>query len=567
MTELKVNSSELQINSSPADALEKYLGDPRNPKSPISVESLISSDLEEKFPDGSVGILNNWGVSKWFVPKNLGGELVSMADSSHLMRAISRRDLTLAIAYGKTYLGSVPVWLAGTPSMQISLADFVIGGGAVCLALTERQHGADLLNIDTGAELIGEHYSISGEKWLINNASRAGRITILAKERARSGPRSLSLLHFSKDDIVGNYKNLSKEHTLGIRAADISGFALTNALVGKDALLGEAGSGFEIIIKSLQLTRVSCCALSLGAGDHAVRIASAYIRSRYIYHRLAIDIAMVRRRLSRAALMVLIADALSTWAFKIADHNPELLVTASPVAKIMVPFLVQRAIDECEYVLGSRSYIMGSGITAPFQKISRDHRLVALFDGSTTVNLQSLIVQFRSLAAGFDKPHEPPEALFKGPNINCGLDALRLMPGTKTQDPVWSIYRSSLFTQLPQDLCKALERLHLFTKALHADMKNPVHGSIPSGAGSFSVAWRYCLAYSAASLVHAILEAPESLDAWGGSRWVIAAIDLLCNFHQNYIDSLEIDLIPELMNCLEDKKLLSLDRPAVADSL
>ncbi len=559
--------AELQINLSAAHILEKYLGDPRDAKSRISIESLLLSDTEEEFPQSSVDVLNDWGVAKWFVPKRLGGELVSMADSAHVMRAISRRDLTLAIAYGKTYLGAVPVWFSGTPTTQVSLADFVIGGGSVCLALTEREHGADLLNIDTNVTMSGANYIISGEKWLINNASRAGRITVLARDIEKSGPRSLSLFHFSKDMIDGNCKSLPKERTLGIRAADISGFNLTNATVGKDSLLGEMGGGFELIIKSLQLTRVSCCALSLGAGDHAVRIALSYIRNRYIYNRFAIDITMVRRRLSRAILMVLIADALSNWAFKVADCSPERLVTASPVAKVMVPFLIQRAIDECEYVLGSRSYIISSDITAPFQKINRDHRLVALFDGSTTVNLQSLIVQFRSLAIGFDKPYTEFELFSENPSIDYALDALRLMPGTKTPDPIWSIYAASSLSRLPSDICEALVRLRAFTEALHRDMKDPAYAHIPSGVKSFSVAWRYCLAYSAASLVQAILNMPASLDAWGGSGWAIAAIDLLCNFHRNSIDSLEIDLVPQLIDCLDGKRLFSLDQSAIVDSL
>lgn len=90
------------------------------------------------------------------------------------MRAVARRDLTVAVAHGKTFLGAVSVWVGGTRRQAEELAGLVMDGAAVSWGLTERDHGSDLMAGETVARPDTDGYLVSGEKWLINNASRGG---------------------------------------------------------------------------------------------------------------------------------------------------------------------------------------------------------------------------------------------------------------------------------------------------------------------------------------------------------------------------------------------------------
>src|SRR5262245_6899432 len=100
------------------EALEQHLGDPLDASRSSSFHQAVQNDDAEHYPDGFVGTLLDWGLRKHFVPAQEGGRLTSLEELSALSRALSRRDLTTAIAQGVSFLGSVPIWQAGTPAQR-----------------------------------------------------------------------------------------------------------------------------------------------------------------------------------------------------------------------------------------------------------------------------------------------------------------------------------------------------------------------------------------------------------------------------------------------------------------
>lgn len=81
-----------------------------------------------------------------------------------------------------------------------------------------------------------------------------------------SGTRGYSLLLVDKDLLAeGSHTCLPAAKTHGIRGADISGIAFDGAVVPASALIGEEGEGIETVLRSLQITRTICAALSVGA--------------------------------------------------------------------------------------------------------------------------------------------------------------------------------------------------------------------------------------------------------------------------------------------------------------
>src|SRR5205807_7571523 len=121
-----------------------------------------------------------------------GGKLASIEEAAALQRMISRRDLTTAIALGQSFLGSVAVWLAGSTKQRQRLAQILRGGGLTALALTEEEHGSDLLAAEVSAP------PLSGRKWLINNATRAEALTVFARTDPQGGLTGFSLFLLDK---------------------------------------------------------------------------------------------------------------------------------------------------------------------------------------------------------------------------------------------------------------------------------------------------------------------------------------------------------------------------------
>jgi alkylation response protein AidB-like acyl-CoA dehydrogenase len=179
------------------------------------------------------------------------------------MRMVARRDLTVAIAHGKTFLGSFAVWLAGSPEQQTALQALIRSGKAISLALTEEAHGSDLVATELLATIDANgDYVLSGEKWLINNATRGMALSLITRIVGGRYNGSVAMFFVEKDKLEqGSCKQLPKNFTHGIRGADISGIAFLNSKIAGNALIGRPNDGLAIVLKLLQATRTGCTSL------------------------------------------------------------------------------------------------------------------------------------------------------------------------------------------------------------------------------------------------------------------------------------------------------------------
>ncbi|MGQ4331736.1 acyl-CoA dehydrogenase family protein, partial [Streptomyces hayashii] len=253
---------------------------------PFSGRRTAELDATEAFPDQECALLDAAGLPSAYVPTRLGGSPGGLPDLVDALREVAARDLTTAVAHGKTFLGSLSVWVAGTEEQQRALAALVLDEHTVVAwGLTEPGIGSDLLAAElTAVPTPDGGWRLSGEKWPINNATRGRLVCVLARTGPQGGPRGFSLFLVDKSTLpYGAWQPLPKEATHGIRCADISGIRLNDAPVPADALIGGIGDGLGIVLNALQLTRTACVALSLGAGEHALRLAAEFAAERALY--------------------------------------------------------------------------------------------------------------------------------------------------------------------------------------------------------------------------------------------------------------------------------------------
>ena len=307
-----------------AERLEAFLGDPADPDALFGYAACAAVDDTEDFPTEACAALDAYGVPRHYVPARYGGLLTSYEDAVQLARVIARRDLTVAIGHGKTYLGAASVWVAGTADQARQLGRAITAGVPVSWGLTERGHGSDLLAGEMTAEPTADGFAVTGEKWLINNATRAGLICTLVRTRNGGGARGFSLLLIDKRQLGDTELTcLPKVTTIGIRGADISGFALNAASVPRTALVGPEGAGLEIVLKGLQLTRTMCAGLSLGAADHALQLSTGFVVERELYGRSLLALPLARQTLAECYADHLLAEELPLFAARVSTRRPE----------------------------------------------------------------------------------------------------------------------------------------------------------------------------------------------------------------------------------------------------
>jgi len=382
-----------------AAGLERALGDPFGASGPFTFQAALEADERESFPEAAVAGLIEWGYLERMIPAEQGGQFESFEEAVALQRCVSRRDLTAAIALGQTFLGSVPVWLAGTADQKAAQAAILRSGGLAALALTEEQHGADVLASEVRVDPARPgRVKLTGTKWLINNGTRARSLAVFAREGAAEGLGGFSIFAVDKQSLDGeSFSPLPKQRTHGIRGADISGIEFRGAELAESARLGPVGSGAELLLQTLQITRIGCCGFSLGAADTGLASATSFALGRKIYGARAWDLPHAQATLGAAFVDLLVCECVTTAAARAVQAAPEQLSLISAVAKSFVPVQIDQLLRSCAVVLGARHHLR-QGPHAAFQKLLRDAAVVSLFDGSLPVNLDALGTQLLRVA-------------------------------------------------------------------------------------------------------------------------------------------------------------------------
>jgi alkylation response protein AidB-like acyl-CoA dehydrogenase len=377
--------------------LEKALGDPFRATDALGFAHALRLDEREEFPEEAASTLDALGLCAMYVPEALGGRLASFEHLAASLCSVARRDLTLAIGHGKTVLGSQPVFLAGDPAIARLVADRVLAGEPIALALTERHAGADLLACRTEASPRQGGYALSGEKWLVNNATRASALSVFARTSPREGPRGFSMLFADKGETEGAHRHLPKIRTHGIRGADISGIRYDDARCTHPPLGGE-GAGLPAVLKTFCITRTLVASLAVGALDTAIRIVLRFARERALFGTTVVGIPHARAVLARAIADLLTCEAASLAGARVLQCAPEQAAFWSSVLKYAVPVTVERAMRDLAVVFGARHYLREGDAAGAFQKIERDVALLGVFDGSTLVNLHAVALHGRLFA-------------------------------------------------------------------------------------------------------------------------------------------------------------------------
>ncbi|MFI6345317.1 acyl-CoA dehydrogenase family protein [Streptomyces sp. NPDC050560] len=530
-----------------AESLEGHLGDPDDPRRPFSYARCLELDEKEEFPAEICAQLDSWGVPDYYVPAEHGGRLENYEQILHLVRTLARRDLTVAIGHGKTYLGGVCVWVSGTPEQARRLGGDIRAGLPVSLGLTERAHGSDLLAGEVSGDAGPAGWRVDGEKWLINNATRGTLLALLTRTDPDAGPRGFSVLLVDKRELAeGTYTHLDKNRTHGIRGADISGISFDGALVPRSALVGAVGGGVETVLKALQLTRTMCASLSLGAADHALAIGLDFAEERTLYGRQLADLPQARHVLVTAAADALAHEALALVASRqVHTATAELSVTAA-VTKYLLPSGTERVLADLTRLLGARAFLKGVYAGGMFQKVERDHRIVGLFDGNTLVNLNSVVNQFRSLVrayrrgrgdlAGANAAYDLAAPL--APLDPAGLSLVARQGSGVTASlagSVAEVRRRAAADPALAGLADAAQRALAATGRVHDEMERhqDALGDVPPAA--FETARRYALCYAAAaclglwtrSVDTVLAAAGPTAPLWRDGVWARTALDRL----------------------------------------
>jgi len=368
------------------------------------------------------------------------------------------------------------------------------------------EYGAEPGHAEVLAERVTDGYRLTGSSWPLANATGARFITVLARTGRPGDMRGYSLLLVRGDEEPRPQTETSSH---GPRGADVSGINFAGTFVPGSALIGEEGGGVETLLRALQLNRTVSSAFSLGAGEHALRLVAASDALRDPESPL-IEQRFVRSALARCAGLLAAAEACAVLTARSAHCLTGELSVLSAAIKGLTQAVVGAVLEELAELLALCPE--PGGIDRAFQRIRRDHRVLAFLDGSATSARNALIRRFPLLVSGF------LHGKVDRPNLARAVDlGTPVGPLDRSRLTHRSILGCSAVQSLPElarnlaieaddgyaasALVRHARELTWLADELHARCAEVAPGPFPS-AEAYDLAAAYELLYAGAAVLH-----------------------------------------------------------------
>lgn len=370
---------------------------------PSSVAALRAGQEAGEYPAGLVAAAHRLG---------LGRLLTDEADVFRLcaLNALTASvDGTLAITLGVNALALLPVHLGAAPELRRRVFDRVERGACSSMLLTELDHGSNLLRNQARATADGDDFRLTGEKHLINGATRHDLLISLMRTASSEGLAfgDFTLFVVERDDTV---EALPRWSTLPMRGADIAGVRFHGTRVPRSAVIGKVGDGFSLVQQTLSLSRGGISGLASGCASGSLALARQYARARDVYGAPIADLDAIADHLVRHAELDLAAACMAIKATVAANTLGIGAAVYTAAAKLACCALAEEAVDQGRRVVSSRALLTDQ----PYERFVRDVLLFGVFDGTSHLMLQDLGLRLPQLAKrrADDPPPLPQVAAF-----------------------------------------------------------------------------------------------------------------------------------------------------------
>lgn len=373
--------------------LEQRLGDPTDADNPCGFAAARRRDERAEFPRALSDACGP-ELRTSFVPSESGGTLTTLDETLAMVRVAGRRDVTVMPATMFSITATGCVLLAGDERQRTRVLELIRSGGSVGFALSEPEHGSDLLaNTCALTAVDGGGWRLDGRKWMVGLGARADAVLVVARSGGR-GPAAFSavLLEGSPWRVAGAGEAAG---LAGMRGIDFAEFRFAGTPVEDDALVGRPGTGMETAMKSMQLIRTMSTAANLACADTGLRTAVDFARRYRVAGRRLAEHELTLRELGTAGAALLAGDLVGMVCARAAHTIPEAQPVHASVAKKVLTELSDEVFARCADVLGTRGLLGGE--TPAFDVARRDNAVVRHIDTGPVANIRQLAAQLGRL--------------------------------------------------------------------------------------------------------------------------------------------------------------------------
>lgn len=300
-----------------------------------------------------------------------------------LVRETLARHSGLAdFAFAMQGLGSGAITLHGSEEQKRKYLGRVAGGSAIAaFALSEADAGSDVAAMRCAAHRDGDGYVLNGEKTWISNGGIADFYVVFARTGEAPGARGITA--FIVDTGTPGFEIAERIEVIAPHPLARLRFSECRIPLGQR--VGEAGQGFKVAMRTLDIFRTSVAAAALGFARRALDEALQRATKRRMFNQALADFQLTQAKLAEMAAAIDTSALLVYRAAWMRDQGASITREAA-MAKMVATESAQQVIDAAVQMLGA----LGVVSEAPVERLYRDIRALRIYEGATEV--QKLII-------------------------------------------------------------------------------------------------------------------------------------------------------------------------------
>jgi acyl-CoA dehydrogenase len=310
-----------------------------------------------------------------------------------LMRETLARHSGLAdFAFGMQGLGSGAISLHGSPAQKDRYLNAVSRGTAIAaFALSEPDAGSDVAAMRCSARIEGDEAVLNGEKTWISNGGIADFYVVFARTGEGGGPNpdgspaqgAKGIGAFIVDAGTPGFEVAKRIDV--IAPHPLAQLKFSECRIPLTQRIGDAGQGFKIAMRTLDVFRTSVAAAALGMARRALDEALHRATTRRMFKQRLADFQLTQASLAKMATTIDSAALLTYRAAWLRDQGRNVTREAA-MAKMMATEGAQQVIDAAVQMWG------GLGVVSeqPVERLYREIRALRIYEGATEV--QQLII-------------------------------------------------------------------------------------------------------------------------------------------------------------------------------